>query len=141
VVLSGTFLNSSIVEKDNGNVPLNGLSGRSNNVTFYYEKNGWSARVNQRYRSPFTATTRDIFLNATTRQQAADKVTDLQLGYAFEQGAYKGLSLVLQVYNVNDTTTVNRVTPAGEAPDATQLLPNYTYQFGRVVVLGANYKF
>ncbi|MEY3474669.1 MAG: hypothetical protein RL087_1127, partial [Pseudomonadota bacterium] len=48
---------------------------------------------------------------------------------------------VLQVYNVNDTTTVNRVTPAGEAPDATQLLPNYTYQFGRVVVLGANYKF
>ena len=141
VLLSGTFLNSSIVEKDNGNVPLNGLSGRSNNLTFYYEKGGWSARVSQRYRSPFTATTRDIFLNATTRQQAADKVTDLQLGYAFDQGTYKGLSLVLQVYNVNDTTTVNRVTPAGEAPDATQLLPNYTYQFGRVVVLGANYKF
>lgn len=141
VLLSGTFLNSSIVEKDNGNVPLNGLSGRSNNVTFYYEKDGWSARVSQRYRSPFTATTRDIFLNATTRQQAADKVTDLQLGYAFEQGTYKGLSLVLQVYNLNDTTTVNRVTPAGEAPDATQLLPNYTYKFGRVVVLGANYKF
>lgn len=141
VVMSGSFLNSSILEKDNGNVPLNGLSGISNNLTFYYEKGGISARISQRYRSAFTATTRDIFLNSTTRQQAADKVMDLQLGYAFEDGPYKGLSLLMQVYNLNDSTTVNRVTPGDNAPDKTQLLPNYTYGFGRVVVLGANYKF
>lgn len=141
VVVSGSKLSSSILEKDNGNVPLNGLSGRSNSLTFYYEKHGIQARVSQRYRSPFTATTRDIFLNSTTRQQAADKVVDLQLGYAFEQGPYKGLSLLMQVYNLTNTTSTNLVSAGENAPDKSQLLPNYTYQFGRVVVLGANYRF
>lgn len=141
IVVSGSKLSSSIVEKDNGNVPLNGLSGRSNNLTFYYEKHGFSARVSQRYRSAFTATTRDIFLNSTTRQQAADKVVDLQLGYAFEQGTYKGLSLLMQVYNVSDKPSTNLVSAGENAPDKSQLLPNYTYRFGRAVVLGANYRF
>ena len=141
IVASASKLSSSIREKDNGNVSLNGLSGRSNNVTFYYENNGISARISQRYRSPFTATTRDIFLNSTTRQQAADKVVDLQLGYAFEEGMFKGLSLLLQVNNLTDKSTVNRVSAGENAPDKTMLLPNYTYYFGRQTLVGMNYKF
>lgn len=143
LVASASKLSSSIKEKDNGNVSLNGLSGLSNSVTVYYEKYGFSARVSQRYRSAFTATTRDIFLNSTTRQQDADKVMDLQLGYAFEAGMYKGLSILLQVNNVTNATTVNRITPnaGGNAPDPTMLLPNYTYSFGRQTLLGLNYKF
>jgi iron complex outermembrane receptor protein len=117
------------------------LSGTSGSMTFYYEKHGFSARVSQRYRSAFTATTRDIFLNATTRQQKADRVADMQLGYAFEQGAYKGLSLLLQVNNLSDKPTQNNVTPGDNAPDKSMLLPNYTYYFGRQVLVGANYNF
>jgi TonB-dependent receptor len=151
IVISGSKLSSSIrdqqVDPNTGRViegssaPLNGLSGRSNSITGYYEKYGFSARVSQRYRSPFTATTRDIYLNSTTRQQAADKVVDMQFGYNFEQGMFKGLSLLLQVNNVTDTTTTNLKTVTANAPDASQLTPNYTYKFGRQVLVGMNYKF
>lgn len=153
VVVSVSKLNSSIrdqrVDPNSGrviageSVPLNGMSGISNNVTVYYEKHGLSARVSQRYRSAFTATTRDIYLNSTTRRQAADKIVDLQLGYAFDDtSALAGLSLLLQVNNVLDKKTMNLKIDTGlNLPDTSELYPNYTYQFGRQVLFGANYKF
>jgi iron complex outermembrane receptor protein len=134
--------NSNLVVVDSS-VPINGLSGRSNSLTVYYEAHGFSARVSQRYRSAFTATTRDIFFRPTTRQQAADKVVDMQLGYAFgDSSALRGLSLLLQVNNLTDTTTTNFKTPGNaDVPDPTQLVPNYTYRFGRQILAGVNYKF
>ncbi len=153
VVASASKLNSSIkdqkVNPDTGrviegeSVPLNGMSGISNNLTVYYEDHGFSARISQRYRSAFTATTRDIYLNSTTRRQAADKVVDLQLGYNFsDQGRLKGLSLLLQVNNVSDKKAMNLKIDTGlNLPDTSQLYPNYVYQFGRQVLLGANYRF
>jgi iron complex outermembrane recepter protein len=152
VVFSASKLSSSIKDQqvdpnsgkviEGSSVPLNGLSGRSNNLTFYYEKAGFSARVSQRYRSPFTATTRDIYLNSTTRQQAADKVMDLQFGYNFDDATeFKGLSLLLQVNNVTDKESTNLKSLGPNAPDATVLVPNYTYRFGRQVLFGVNYKF
>lgn len=141
VVMSASKLRSSIFEKDNGNVSLNGLSGISNSVTVYYEKYGISARFSQRYRSPFTATTRDIFLNATTLQQQADKVADLQLGYAWEEGSLKGLSVLFQVNNVFDKPTINNKSVGPNAPDAKALYPNYINYTGRQTLLGLNYKF
>ncbi|MDQ2990836.1 MAG: TonB-dependent receptor, partial [Pseudomonadota bacterium] len=141
IVVSGSRLFSDIKDKDGKQVQLNGLSGTSASTTLYYEKSGFSARISQRYRAAFTATTRDIFLNSTTRQQDADRVADLQVGYEFQDGAYKGLSILLQVNNLDDKTTQNRVTPGDNAPDKTMLLPNYTSYFGRQILLGANYKF
>lgn len=152
VVFSASKLSSSIrdqqVDPNSGQViagsstSLNGLSGRSNNLTFYYENAGFEARVSQRYRSPFTATTRDIYLNSTTRQQAADKVMDLQFGYNFgDNTEFKGLSLLLQVNNVTDKESTNLKSVTANAPDPTLLVPNYTYRFGRQVLFGMNYKF
>lgn len=153
VVVSASWLNSSVTDQKvdqnsnqvvvNSSVPINGLSGLSNSVTVYYEKNGFSARVSQRYRSAFTATTRDIFFRPTTRSQGADKVVDMQMSYAFnDAGPYKGLSLLFQVNNLTDTVTTNYKTPGNaDVPDATQLVPNYTYRFGRQYLLGMNYKF
>lgn len=141
VVLSASRLNSALFDTKGQEIKLNGLSGTSGSATVYYEKAGFSARFSQRYRAAFTATTRDIFLNSTTREQDADRVADAQLGYEFQDGTYKGLSLLLQVYNVFDKSTQNRVTPGDNAPDKTMLLPNYRYYFGRAIVLGANYKF
>lgn len=152
IVVSASKLNSSIRDQQvdqnsntvvvNSSTPINGLSGLSNSLTVYYEKHGFSARVSQRYRSAFTATTRDIFFRPTTRSQGADKVVDMQLGYSFaDAGPFKGLSVLLQVNNLTDTGTTNYKSPAGEAPDATQLVPNYTFQFGRQTLLGLTYKF
>lgn len=153
IVASASKLNSSIsdqkVDQNSNQVvvdtksSINGLSGRSNSVTLYYEDHGFSARVSQRYRSAFTATTRDIFFRPTTRSQAADKVVDMQLGYAFdEKSSYKGLSLLLQVNNLTDTSTTSYKTPGNaDVPDPTQLVPNYNYRFGRQILAGLNYKF
>ena len=153
IVFSASKLNSSVSDQkvdQNSNLvvvdtksPINGLSGRSNSATVYYEKYGFSARVSQRYRSAFTATTRDIFFRPTTRSQGKDKVVDMQLGYAFsDQGSLKGLSLLLQVNNLTDTSTTSYKTPGNaDVPDATQLVPNYNYGFGRQILAGLNYKF
>lgn len=141
VVASGSYLSSSIFDKQGQEVKLNGLSGTSGSMTVYYEKQGFSARVSERYRSAFTATTRDIFLNSTTRTQKADAVVDLQFGYEFENGPYKGLSILFQVNNVMDKPTQNTVSAGENAPDKSMLLPNYTYYFGRQTLVGLNYKF
>jgi TonB-dependent receptor len=141
LIVSASRLTSEILDQEGNPVVLNGLSGTSASATVYYEQNGFSARVSERYRSPFTASTRDIFLNSTTRKQEADKTVDLQLGYAFEQGPYKGLSFLFQINNLLDSTTQNSVTPGDNAPDKNALYPNYTYQFGRQTLLGVNYKF
>lgn len=141
IVGSASKLRSHIFDKDNQEIVLNGLSGKSASFTFYYEKQGFSGRISERYRAPFTATTRDIFLNSTTRQQEADRVVDLQLGYAFEQGPYKGLSFLLQVNNLLDQATQNSKSTTGEAPDKKMLVPNYIYSFGRQTLVGMNYKF
>ncbi|TAG49269.1 MAG: hypothetical protein EAZ30_04285 [Betaproteobacteria bacterium] len=153
VVFSASKLNSSIRDQkidQNSNLvvldtktPINGLSGLSNSITVYYEKRGFSARVSQRHRSAFTATTRDIFFRPTSRSQGSDKVVDMQVGYAFEDSSkYKGLSLLLQVNNLTDTGTTNFKTPGNlDVPDPTQLVPNYNYRFGRQILAGLNYKF
>ena len=153
ILASATKIRSSIsdqkVDQNSGKIvagektSLNGLSGRSNSATVYYEKYGFSARLSQRYRSAFTATTRDIFLRSTSRSQGADKVLDAQVGYNFEEaGIFKGLSFLLQVNNLRDKPTTNYKTPGNaDVPDTTQLIPNYTYQFGRQILAGLNYKF
>ena len=153
VVISASKIDSSIrdqkVDQNSNKViagssmSIDGLSGLSNNLTFYYEKHGFSARVSQRYRSAFTATTRDIFFRPTTRSQGSDKVIDMQFGYNFDdKGPYKGLSLMLQVNNLTDTYTRNYKSPGNvDVPDPAQLIPNYTYQFGRQILAGVNYKF
>ncbi len=123
------------------NVPLDGFSGRSNSVTAYYEKYGFSARVSQRYRSPFTATTRDIYFNSTTLQYLADKVLDVQLGYAFEDGPMKGLSFTLAVGNVRDRANINMKEVTQNAPEPGQLVPNLIRYNGRTTLFGVNYKF
>ncbi len=140
VIASYTTLGSTLREPG-GSRKVNGLSGMSNGLTVYYEKEGFSARVSQRYRSPFTATVRDIYFNSTTRQQDSDQVVDVQLDYAFETGPLKGLSLLAQANNVLDRQTVNKVSVGPNAPDPSQLLPNYIYRYGTTYLLGMQYKF
>lgn len=153
LVVSASKLNSSIrdqkVDQNTNQVipgsktSINGLSGISNSATVYYEKHGFSIRLSQRYRSPFTATTRDIFFRPTTRQQGKDKVVDFQADYSFPEGsAFKGMTLLLQAYNVTNSKARSYKTPGNwDVPDPTQLVPNYTYEFGRVVLFGVNYRF
>jgi len=145
LLASQSMTTNSLPKDVNGNIIyLDGFSSRVNNLTVYYEANGFSSRVSQRYRSPFTASTRSVLQgNQTNTQFQAEKQIDMQLGYAFNTGPYKGLSILFQVINLTDAASVTTRGPEliGSMGSKTGQLP-WTYEtVGRSVLMGASYKF
>jgi len=128
---------SSLHEGNNVNNPLDGLSGVVTNLTLYYEKAGFSARIGQRYRSPFQTTVRNQFGDSATAIISSEAIVDAQLGYAFESGPYKGLSLLLQVNNLTDTPYKTSVS---SATNGQLILPERYNTYGRQIMFGLNYK-
>jgi len=114
--------------------PLPGLSKYVTNLTVYYERFGFSARVAQRHRSDFLGEVQGfggdrerIFFNAET-------VTDVQLGYSFQNGALKNLGLLLQVNNLENE-------PFTSSYDGLSDRPRQYWGYGRTYLLGVNYRF
>jgi iron complex outermembrane recepter protein len=122
--------------RDSDPVTLPGLSERISNITLYYERYGFSARVSQRKRSDFRGEIQgfggDRDPNRWIRGEA---IVDMQLGYSFAEGtSLQGLSVLLQVNNLNNE-------PYREYfPDADGL-PRFHSEYGRQVLLGLNYRF
>ena len=145
LIVSESITRNSLPNDKNGNpINLDGFSGIVNNLTLYYEAQGFSTRISQRYRSPFTASTRSVLLNTELNTHIeAEKQVDFQMGYAFGSGPYKGLSLLLQVNNLTDAPAVQTQGPevVGSAGSSTGQLPWKYENFGRSVLLGATYKF
>ena len=94
---------SSISSIPGGPATLPGLSRKVANLALYYEKYGWSVRAAERYRSSFTGEAVALFDQLGYTKVLANKQTDLQLGYAFSEGRWNGLSLLLQVSNLTNT--------------------------------------
>lgn len=113
---------------------LEGLSGDIWGLTFFYEKHGFQARVAQRYRSEFTALRHNAF-KFVMDSIRPEKITDLQLGYTFESGSFKGLGVLFQINNLNNTPYVVTQTVDGITA------PKEYHEFGRQYLLGATYKF
>lgn len=113
-------------------VPLPGLSKNVVNLTAYYEKHGFSARVSGRYRSDFVGEIGGPGGQTEMTYVKADRVIDMQLGYDFTSGAAKGLSLLFQVNNLTNTAFQ---TYSG-SPDR----PRGYQKYGRQMLLGLNYK-
>lgn len=145
IIASESITRNSLPLDKNGNaINLDGFSGIVNSLAFYYEKNGFSTRISQRYRSAFTATTRSVLLGTESSTHIdAEKQLDFQVGYAFETGRYKGLSLLLQVNNLTNEPALQQRSAevVGSAGSKTGLLPWKYDNFGRSVLLGASYKF
>ncbi|QJE00774.1 TonB-dependent receptor [Massilia forsythiae] len=137
VVVNGSQ-NSSAVSLPNtanggsGTMDLPGLSKRVASLTVYYEKNGFSARAAERYRSDFIG---EVATNTGDRELTyiqGEKVVDLQFGYEIQDGPAKGLSLLVQMNNVNDSHFIRyRQTKDNVIEDR---------RFGRSVMVGLNYK-
>jgi iron complex outermembrane receptor protein len=143
LILSESKTYNSLPKDENGNeINLDGFSGTVNSVAAYFERGGFSARVSRRYRSAFTATTRGVILN-TLRSTHIDAETqvDAQLGYEFNSGRLKGLTLLLQGNNLSNAPSVTRQSPetVGSAGLSTGLLPWLDDNYGRVLLLGASY--
>ncbi|WP_448101607.1 TonB-dependent receptor [Luteibacter jiangsuensis] len=118
---------------------LPGLSRKVANLALYYEKYGWSVRIAERYRSSFTGEAVALFDQLGYTKVLADRQTDFQLGYAFEHGAWNGLSVLLQVNNL--TNSPMKTQQIAALPNSVKVARPLEYdKFGRTVMFGVNYK-
>jgi iron complex outermembrane receptor protein len=142
VVASVSGTRNSLPNDNNGNkINLDGFSGVVNSLTAYYEKNGFSTRLSRRYRSAFTASTHGILLQTETSSHIdAETQYDFQMGYSFEHGTYKGLSILLQINNLTNEPSAETAGPEVGGNAKGQLPWKYN-TYGRQLLLGASYKF
>jgi len=135
VQASFTSNRSSVQPEGTYSISLPGLSRNVSNLTVYYERHGFSARVSQRKRSDFLGEVQGFGGDRNERYIRGEEIVDLQLGYAFaEGGALQGLSVLLQVNNLNNE-------PYREYYPEFDNLPRFFSEYGRQVLLGVNYRF
>ncbi len=115
-------------------IPIPGLSKTVGNLTVYYEKGGFSARLSERYRSKFLGEVSGFGNGRTYRMVKEETVLDSQIGYSFENGPLKGLSLTAQVNNLTNEPFVTY-----QNGDERQIIDYQEY--GRTYLVGVAYKF
>jgi iron complex outermembrane receptor protein len=141
VVVSASFNDSKIKIKDpesassvgSGDINLPGLSKTVFNLTAYYERGGFEARVSARKRSDYIGEIGNFAANRVLRYVVGENIVDAQVGYSFRDGSMKGLSVLFQVNNLNDS--------AYQTYAGTKDRPLEYIKWGRTYLLGANYKF
>ncbi|MFC5579055.1 TonB-dependent receptor [Lysobacter niabensis] len=111
-----------------------GLSEKVWNITMYYEKNGYQARVSQRHRSPFLGEIQGFGADRSQRFINEEDVVDLQFGYSFAEGSeLDGLSVLFQVLNATDE-------PYREYFQGSNLAQKHS-EYGRTYMFGVTYKY
>ncbi|MDI1364466.1 MAG: TonB-dependent receptor, partial [bacterium] len=110
-----------------------GLSKTVANLTVYYEKHGFSARVSERYRSKFLGEVSGFGNGRNYRMVKGETIVDGQLGYSFTDGPLDGLSALFQVNNLTDEPFT---TYQGEERQVIDF-----QRYGRTYLVGLSYKF
>ena len=145
VVLGGAYTDSSIEPwgPGHGTTAINGLSKRVYNITAYYERKGFGARISQHYRSAYRAFTTnfgvptpkgDVAPNGDFSETQAETIVDAQVSYALQSGSLKGLTFYVQAYNLGNEPLVTF-----DNGDPRQV-KNYQ-KYGASYNFGASYKF
>ena len=142
LIASASFNDSSIQIRDpdsassvgSGDIDLPGLSKRVYNLTAYYEREGFEARISQRRRADFIGEIGNFAGNRTLRYVVGEEITDAQLSYAFGEGSsLHGLTLLLQASNLTNE--------AYQTYAETRDRPLEYIKWGRTILLGASYRF
>ncbi|MBS0387630.1 MAG: TonB-dependent receptor [Proteobacteria bacterium] len=131
------------LDSNNNPINLDGFSTNVSSIEAYFERGGFAARVSQRYRSSFTATTRGVVLQTQNSTHIdAERQVDAQIGYEFKEGSLKGLSILLQGNNLTNAPAIQRRSPqtVGSAGNPIGLDPWNYDDYGRVILFGATYK-
>lgn len=116
---------------------LPGLSKAVADATLYYEKNGFSIRVAEKYRSDFRGEISSLFGNRSFTRILGEMQTDFQMSYDFQSGMFEGVSVLFQVNNL--TNTPYR-TVQDSLFDGGSRQPLEYDLYGRQILLGLNYK-
>ncbi|KJS27266.1 MAG: TonB-dependent receptor [Hyphomonadaceae bacterium BRH_c29] len=124
-------------------VRIPGLSGTVYNLSAYYEKGGFQARISQRYRSAFKGEVVQLFATRGFTEILEDKQVDAQIGYNFEGGPLDGFGLQLQINNLTDSPYRTRLgLDSGGTRTASGGSLQETYEeYGREILFGINYRF
>ena len=118
--------------------PLPGLSKLVYNATVYYENAGFSARVNYNSRSRWYSEIKGFDNTYTRNEFKAQGWLGAQIGYTFEEGPMKGLSLNLQADNLlHETQTMYQF--QADPNDARQVMDWWRY--GTTYQVSIAYKF
>jgi iron complex outermembrane recepter protein len=118
----------------NPDITFDGLSRLVVNATAFYENNGWQLRISERYRSGYSAFRLNAF-KFVLDEIRPESLTDAQIGYTFQDGAFKNLEILLQGENLT-----NRPYVVSQQPYSQTVLSQY-HTFGRQILIGASYKF
>ena len=113
-----------------------GLSRQVTNMNFYYEKDGFSARLGQRARSDFVGQITSNEYNRELIYIKAETVYDAQIGYEFKQGTFRGLGIFAVANNLTDAAYETYKVNA----DGTRE-PRGMLKYGKSFGVNVNYKF
>lgn len=83
-------------------ITIPGLSEDIGNITVYYERGGWEARLSNRWRGDFLAELPDFTGQPDFRSAFSESIVDAQIGYEFTSGVADGLTLLFQANNLTD---------------------------------------
>jgi TonB-dependent receptor len=141
VLASFSVTNSNIKIKDpdsatsvgDGPIAIPGLSKNVAELTAYYERNGFEARISDRWRSDYIGEIGNFAGNRTLRYVEGESSVDAQIAYNFEEGRFKGLGLVLQA---NNLTNAPYKTYAGSKDRPLEYI-----EWGTTYLAGVTYKF
>ena len=103
VFATGTFTDSTV--KYGGTpmaITVPGLSRWVGSATAYFEKWGFQARANYRYRSKFLGEIQGLSADPTLVQAGSEEIVDAQIGYEFQSGFLRGLAILAQGKNLTD---------------------------------------
>ncbi|MGW8279661.1 TonB-dependent receptor [Sphingomonas aurantiaca] len=133
--VSGNYTDSTIKFANSPEpITLPGLSKWTGSGTVYFEKWGFQARANYRYRSSFLAEVAGLSASPTYRTAKSEGILDAQIGYEFQEGVLKGFSILAQAKNLTDRPFVTY-----QNDDPRQVIDYQRY--GRDYYVGITYKF
>ncbi len=134
LIVSGAFNESSINPKGT-KIDVPGLSKKVVNTTVYYEKHGFSARLSNRYRGDFLGEVPNYTNTLETNWVHSESVLDAQLGYSFQDGPLKGISLSLSAQNLtNEPFTLYQGKGLRDHTIRTE-------KYGSTYLFGVNYRY
>ncbi len=136
IFASGNYTQSTIKFASNPTqaITLPGLSKWTGSGTIYFEKWGFQARANYRYRSDFLAEVAGLSATPTYRTAKSEGILDAQIGYEFQEGFLKGFSILAQAKNLTDRPFITY-----QNDDPRQVIDYQRY--GRDYYIGVTYKF
>jgi len=136
IIASYTGIESDMKDQNDDDYELPGLSDSITSATFYYDKNGFSARASMRKRGAFKGDVYGLGFDTVQVDIQGETIWDAQIGYDFGEGGFEtldGLSIFLQGYNLTEEPFTSL-----QGDNALQVRDYQDY--GSTYLLGFSYK-